>query len=66
MRKVTVQIPEVHMSYMDLEVEDNATDAEILLMANGKMESGDYNDALEYSHTMDINKWDIEWHKKED
>ena len=30
------------------------------------MESGDYNDALEYSHTMDINKWDIEWHKKED
>ena len=38
MRKVTVQIPEVHMSYMDLEVEDNATDAEILLMA--KWEDG--------------------------
>ena len=59
MRKVMVHIPEVHMSYIELEVEDKATSEEILGWANEKLESGDYNDALEYSHTMDMDMWDI-------
>ena len=59
MRKVMVHIPEVHMSYIELEVEDKATSEEILGWANEKLESGDYNDAIEYSHTMDMDMWDI-------
>jgi hypothetical protein len=58
MKKVTVQIPEVHMSYINLEVEDNASDEDIKDKANLLLESGEYNDALEYSHTMDMDMWD--------
>ena len=47
------------MSYINLEVEDNASDEDIKDKANLLLESGDYNDALEYSHTMDMDMWDI-------
>jgi len=59
MRKVTVSIPEVHMSYITLEVDDDASDEDIKDKANVMLESGDYNDALEYSHTMNTDMWDI-------
>jgi len=47
------------MSYITLEVDDNIPDYEIKDRANVLLESGDYNDALEYSHTMDMDMWDI-------
>ena len=59
MRKVTVSIPEVHMSYITLEVDDDTPDYDIKDRANVLLESGDYLDALEYSHTMDTDMWDI-------
>ena len=59
MRNVIVHIPEVHMSYITLEVEDNASDEDIKDKANLVLESGDYLDALEYSHTMGTDMWDI-------
>ena len=59
MRHVIVNIPEVHMSYITLEVEDNASDEDIKDKANELLESGDYLDALEYSHTMNMDMWDI-------
>ena len=59
MRKVTVSIPEVHTSYITLEVGDDIPDYEIKDQANMLLESGDYKDALEYSHTMDMQVWDI-------
>ena len=59
MRNVIVNIPEVHTSYITLEVEDNASDEDIKDKANLLLESGDYKDALEYSHTMDMEMWDI-------
>jgi hypothetical protein len=59
MRKVIVNIPEVHMSYITLEVDNDASDWDIKERANVLLESGDYLDALEYSHTMDMDMWDI-------
>ncbi len=59
MRKYTVIIPEVHKSYITIDMEDNATDEAIKDKANLLLESGDYLDALEYSHTMDMDTWDI-------
>ena len=59
MRNVIVNIPEVHMSYITLEVEDSASDEDIKDKANLLLESGDYLDALEYSHTMGTDMWDI-------
>jgi hypothetical protein len=59
MRKYTVSIPEVHNSYITIDMEDDATDEAILDKANLLLESGDYLDALEYSHTMDMDTWDI-------
>jgi len=59
LRKVTVSIPEVHTSYITLEVGDDIPDYEIKDQANMLLESGDYKDALEYSHTMDMQVWDI-------
>ena len=59
MRKVTVSIPEVHMSYITLEVDDDDDDQAMKEKANLLLESGDYLDALEYSHTMDMEMWDI-------
>ena len=59
MRKVTVSIPEVHISYLTLEVGDAIPDYEIKEKANDLLESGDYLDALEYSHTMDMDMWDV-------
>ena len=59
MRKVTVNIPEVHISYITLEVDDNASDEDIKDKANAMLEAGDYRDMLEYSHTMDTDMWDI-------
>tara|TARA_R100000781_G_scaffold106451_1_gene70486 strand:+ start:52 stop:249 length:198 start_codon:yes stop_codon:yes gene_type:complete len=59
MRKVTVSIPEVHMSYITLEVEDDASDEGIKDKANELLEAGGYQENLEYSHTMDMDKWDI-------
>ena len=59
MRKVTVSIPEVHMSYITLEVDYNDDDQAMKEKANLLLESGDYLDALEYSHTMDMDMWDI-------
>ena len=65
MRKVTVSIPEVHMSYITLEVDDDTPDYDIKDRANLLLESGDYKNAsgeyppIEYSHTMDMQMWDI-------
>jgi len=59
MRTVIVNIPEVHMSYLTLEVGDDIPDYEIKEKANDMLEAGDYKDALEYSHTMDMAMWDI-------
>ena len=59
MRKYTVTIPEVHNSYITIDMEDDATDQAIMEQANLLLESGDYLDALEYSHTMDMDTWDI-------
>jgi hypothetical protein len=59
MRKYTVSIPEVHNSYITIDIEDDADDQAILDKANLLLESGDYLDALEYSHTMDMDMWDI-------
>ena len=65
MRKVTVSIPEVHTSYITLEVDDDADDQDIKERANVLLESGDYKNAsgeytpIEYSHTMDMDMWDI-------
>ena len=47
------------MSYITLEVDDDASDEDIKDKTNDMLESGDYNDALEYSHTMDMAMWDI-------
>ena len=59
MRKVTVNIPEVHISYITLEVDDDTSDEDIKDKANDMLEAGDYRDMLEYSHTMDMAMWDI-------
>ena len=59
MRKVTVNIPEVHISYMTLEVDDDTSDEDIKDKANDMLEAGDYRDMLEYSHTMDKSLWDV-------
>ena len=59
MRKVTVSIPEVHMSYITLEVYDDTSDEGVKELANSLLESGGYQDNLEYSHTMDTDMWDI-------
>ena len=59
MRKVTVSIPEVHYSYITIEVDENDDDQAMKEKANLLLEAGDYNDALEYSHTMDMAMWDI-------
>ena len=59
MRKVTVNIPEVHISYITLEVEDDTSDEDIKDKANDMLEAGDYRDMLEYSHTMDKSLWDV-------
>ena len=69
MRKVTVSIPEVHISYITITVDDDADDQDIKERANILLESGDYKNAsgeyppIEYSHTMDMQVWDIteEW-----
>ena len=47
------------MSYITLEVDDDTPDYDIKDRANVLLESGDYLDALEYSHTMDTDMWDI-------
>ena len=59
MRKVTVNIPEVHISYITLEVDDDTSDEDIKDKANDMLEAGDYRDMLEYSHTMDMDMWDV-------
>ena len=59
MKKYTVIIPEVHNSYVTIDMEDDADDQAIKEKANLLLESGDYLDALEYDHTMDMSMWDI-------
>ena len=59
MRKVTGNIPEVHISYITLEVDDDTSDEDIKDKANDMLEAGDYRDMLEYSHTMDKSLWDV-------
>lgn len=58
-RKVTVSIPEVHMSYLTVLADDEASDYDIKELANLLLESGDYQENLEYSHTMDMEMWDV-------
>ena len=58
MRKVTVNIPEVHISYITLEVDDDTSDEDIKDKANDMLEAGDYRDMLEYSHTIEKSLWD--------
>ena len=65
MRKVTVSIPEEHIRYITITVDDDADDQDIKERANILLESGDYKNAsgeyppIEYSHTMDMQVWDI-------
>ena len=59
MRKYTVTIPEVHNSYITIDMEDMHQGVVTQTQANLLLESGDYLDALEYSHTMDMDTWDI-------
>ena len=47
------------MSYLTLEVYDDTSDEGIKELANSLLESGGYQDNLEYSHTMDMDMWDI-------
>ena len=53
------------MSYITLEVDDDTPDYDIKERANVLLESGDYKNAsgeyppIEYSHTMDMQMWDI-------
>jgi len=53
------------MSYITLEVDNDASDWDIKERANVLLESGDYKNAsgeyppIEYSHTMDMNTWDV-------
>ena len=47
------------MSYITLEVYDDTSDEGIKELANSLLESGCYQDNLEYSHTMDKDMWDI-------
>ena len=47
MRKVTVNIPEVHISYITLEVDDDTSNEDIKDKANDMLEAGDYSDMLE-------------------
>ena len=47
------------MSYITLEVDDDTPDYDIKDRANVLLESGDYLGALEYSHTMNTDMWDI-------
>ena len=47
------------MSYLTLEVDDDDDDQAIKEKANLLLEAGDYRDNLEYSHTMDMEMWDI-------
>ncbi len=47
------------MSYITLEVEDDASDEGIKDKANELLEAGGYQENLEYSHTMDMDMWDI-------
>ena len=47
------------MSYITLEVYDDTSDEGIKELANSLLESGGYQDNLEYSHTMDTDMWDI-------
>ena len=59
MRQVTINIPEVHISCITLEVDDDASDYDIKDKANDMLELGGYQDNLEYSHTMGMDMWDI-------
>ena len=47
------------MSYITLEVYDDTSDEGVKELANSLLESGGYQDNLEYSHTMDMDMWDI-------
>ena len=47
------------MSYLTMLADDEASDYDIKELANLMLESGDYQDNLEYSHTMDTDMWDI-------
>ena len=47
------------MSYITLEVYDDTSDEGIKELANSLLESGGYQDNLEYAHTMDTDMWDI-------
>lgn len=56
--KVTVEIAEVHKSMREIEVPNDATDEQI--RAAAAEEAGDANELnLEYSHTLDSDKWII-------
>ena len=59
MRKVTVSIPEVHMSHLTVLADEEASDYDIKELAKLMLESGNYQDNLEYSHTMDMDMWDV-------
>ena len=56
--KVTVEITEVHKSLREIEVPDDATDAEIREAA--EEDAGDANELnLEFSHTLEPENWTI-------
>ena len=47
------------MGYITVAVDDDTSDHDIKEKANDILEAQDYQDALEYSHTMDMDMWDI-------
>ena len=56
--KVTVEIAEVHKSIREIEVPDDATDEQIREAAAS--DAGDADELnLEYSHSLDPEKWTI-------
>lgn len=56
--KVIVEIAEVHKSIREIEVPDDATDEQIREAA--AKDAGDANELnLEYSHTLEPEKWTI-------
>lgn len=56
--KIMVEIAEVHKSIREIEVSDNATDAEIWDVA-AKDAGEAYEIGFEYSHTLDPETWVI-------
>ena len=60
MRKVTVSIPEIYTSSVQLEVEDGISDEDIKERAKVLFDAGDYSeDSLDSVMSLGMEMWDI-------